>query len=49
MLPEGMLLDLDDTILVYGGVTEQSWQSVCAQYGGKNGLPPSAEARKLQG
>ena len=31
-MPDAVLFDLDDTIIAYDAVAEESWQSVCARY-----------------
>ncbi|MBI4768732.1 MAG: HAD family hydrolase [Deltaproteobacteria bacterium] len=35
MLPKGILIDLDDTILAYSAVAEPIWKKLCQEYAGR--------------
>ena len=35
MLPEGILFDLDDTIIAFGAVADPVWRRICEKYAGK--------------
>ena len=35
MLPKGILIDLDDTILAYSAVAEPVWKQLCQEYAGR--------------
>lgn len=36
MFPKGILFDLDDTIIAYGGISETIWKQVCKEFSGEN-------------
>ena len=36
MLPKGILFDLDDTIIAYGGISEPIWREVCERFSPEN-------------
>lgn len=36
MLPKGILFDLDDTIIAYGGISVPIWKQVCKEFSGGN-------------
>jgi HAD superfamily hydrolase (TIGR01549 family) len=39
MLPGALLFDLDDTLVVFSGVTRPAWLKTCARFAPRTGLP----------
>jgi putative hydrolase of the HAD superfamily len=38
MLPQGILFDLDDTIIAFDAVADPTWKRICEEYAGKSTL-----------
>jgi putative hydrolase of the HAD superfamily len=47
-LPRGVLFDLDDTLVVFDGVSQPAWTEICARHAGRAGLPAEELHRAIQ-